>query len=119
MIVYKFRESDRVYAGTVELPDGPTIPPYHTFQAPPEKAGHYAVMQNGWVLIEGETPAEPPPPPQPDPKEVYNAQQKKNRAAAYAAESDPIFFKAQRGEATMEEWNAKVLEIQERYPYQE
>ena len=116
MIVYKFRESDMVYDGSVELPDAPTIPPYHTWQAPPVQAGYYAVMRGGWVLIEGETPPAPPPP---DPKIAYNAQQKQNRANAYAAESDPIFFKAQRGEATMEEWEAKVAEIQERYPYQE
>ena len=40
-----------------------------------------------------------------------------NRAAAYAAEADPLFFKAQRGEATMDEWQAKVDEIRNRYPY--
>jgi hypothetical protein len=40
-----------------------------------------------------------------------------NRQAAYASESDPIFFMAQRGEATMEEWEAKVAEIKARYPY--
>ena len=28
---------------------------------------------------------------------------------------DPLFFKAQRGEATMEEWIAKVNEIKARY----
>lgn len=39
------------------------------------------------------------------------------RAAAYAAEADPLFFKAQRGEATTEEWSAKVEEIRARYPY--
>ena len=39
-----------------------------------------------------------------------------NRRAAYTAESDPLFFKAQRGEATMEEWQAKVAEIKERFP---
>ena len=39
-----------------------------------------------------------------------------NRMAAYIAESDPLFFKAQRGEATMEEWQAKVAEIKARYP---
>ena len=38
------------------------------------------------------------------------------RAAAYRAESDPLFFKAQRGEATMDEWLAKVAEIRARYP---
>ena len=42
---------------------------------------------------------------------------KANRAAAYAAEADPLFFKSQRGEATTEEWTAKVAEIKERFPY--
>jgi len=40
-----------------------------------------------------------------------------NRATAYTAEADPLFFKAQRGEATIEEWQAKVAEIRSRYPY--
>jgi hypothetical protein len=39
-----------------------------------------------------------------------------NRRAAYIAEADPLFFKAQRGEATMEEWQAKVAEIKTRFP---
>lgn len=43
----------------------------------------------------------------------------KERQAAYTAESDPIFFMAQRGEATMAEWEAKVAEIKVRYPYPE
>ena len=38
------------------------------------------------------------------------------RAEAYRNESDPLFFKAQRGDATMEEWQAKVAEIKQRYP---
>lgn len=45
------------------------------------------------------------------------AQQEALRQAAYASESDPIFFMAQRGEATVEEWTAKVAEIKARYPY--
>lgn len=40
-----------------------------------------------------------------------------NRAAAYAAESDPIFFKAQRGEATMDDWRTAVAAIQLSFPY--
>lgn len=42
------------------------------------------------------------------------AAQKAARAEAYRTESDPLFFKAQRGEATMEEWLAKVEEIKTR-----
>jgi hypothetical protein len=38
------------------------------------------------------------------------------RQQAYIAETDPLFFKAQRGEATMEEWQAKVAEIKTRFP---
>lgn len=41
----------------------------------------------------------------------------RNRAAAYAAESDPIFFKAQRGEATMDDWRTAVAAIQLSFPY--
>jgi hypothetical protein len=42
---------------------------------------------------------------------------KQERAYAYTQEADPLFFKAQRGEATMAEWEAKVEEIRTRYPY--
>ena len=45
------------------------------------------------------------------------ASAKHNRAAAYAAEADPLFFQSQRGEATTAEWEAKVAEIKARYPY--
>ena len=38
------------------------------------------------------------------------------RAIAYQEESDPIFFKWQRGEATEQEWLDKVAEIKARYP---
>lgn len=46
--------------------------------------------------------------------ELYKVQL--DRKTAYNLESDPIFFKAQRGEATTEEWLAKIAEIQARYP---
>jgi len=42
--------------------------------------------------------------------------QKALRATAYRAEADPLYFKAQRGEATNDEWLAKVAEIKARYP---
>jgi hypothetical protein len=46
----------------------------------------------------------------------YVAQAEAQRAEAYRTESDPLFFKVQRGEATMEQWLAKVAEIKVRYP---
>jgi hypothetical protein len=39
------------------------------------------------------------------------------RKAAYQQEADPLFFMSQRGEATTEEWQAKIAEIKARYPY--
>jgi hypothetical protein len=40
----------------------------------------------------------------------------RQRHAAYVAESDPLFFQWQRGEATEQQWLDKVAEIQTRYP---
>jgi hypothetical protein len=38
------------------------------------------------------------------------------RKVAYAAEADPLFFKVQRNEATLQEWQDKILEIKKRFP---
>ena len=48
---------------------------------------------------------------------VLLEQAKQSRASAYQLEADPLFFKAQRGEATTDEWTAKVAEIKARFPY--
>jgi len=52
-------------------------------------------------------------------KNTFNAEQKKKRFAAYNLESDPIYFKSQRGEATNQEWLDKIAQIDARFPYQE
>lgn len=119
MIIYKFR-TDMVYDCEVEVPDGTkSIPKYHTFQAPPQQEGHYAIMRGGWVLIEGEKPVYPPPIDPEIEKQEFNNQQKNSRELTYRAESDPLFFKYQRGDATLEEWTSKIQEIKERFPYRE
>lgn len=64
----------------------------------------------GWLYQNGEFIPAPPTVP-------TKAEQEAARAEAYASESDPIFFMAQRGEATMAEWEAKVAEIKARFPY--
>lgn len=51
-------------------------------------------------------------------KQAFNAEQKKKRFLAYTVESDPIFFKSQRGEATNQEWLDKIAEIDARFPYE-
>lgn len=117
MIIYRFRQ-DMVFDCEVEVPDGTTaIPKYHTFQAPPVQEGYYAVMANGWILVEGEKPTWPPPVDPEVERFMYNEQQKRNRAQAYERESDPLFFKVQRGEATMQEWLDLVEQIKQRFPY--
>jgi len=52
-------------------------------------------------------------------QELAQQEAQRNRAAAYAAEADPLAFKLLRGEATEAEWEAKVEEIRARYPYPE
>lgn len=49
-------------------------------------------------------------------KAQLTAQAEAQRAEAYRTESDPIFFKWQRGGATEQEWLDKVAEIKARYP---
>ena len=52
-------------------------------------------------------------------KSIFNSQQKINREKAYQLQSDPIFMKWQRQEATQQEWLDKVEEIKLQFPYQE
>jgi hypothetical protein len=40
----------------------------------------------------------------------------RNRKAAYIAEADPLFFKAQRGEIEQQVWLDKIAEIKARFP---
>jgi hypothetical protein len=47
--------------------------------------------------------------------EEINSIQESNRKEAYREESDPLFFKWQRGEATQQEWLDKVEEIKSRW----
>jgi hypothetical protein len=80
----------------------------------------YAAEQ-GWVLLpegvgptwlyDGLTFSEPLP------YVPTREEQEAKRAKAYIAEADPLFFMSQRGEATLEEWQAKVAKIKVRFPY--
>jgi len=49
--------------------------------------------------------------------EAQRMEARQARAAAYTTEADPLFFKAQRGEATIEEWQSTVADIRARFPY--
>lgn len=77
--------------------------------------GQRAQFSNGaWVVVD------PEPTPEPvEPRPPTKVEQEALRRFAYVAEADPLFFMAQRGEATVEEWTSKVAEIKTRYPYPE
>lgn len=85
-------------AGAVDLPP-PNVP-----------AGYRAKLEAGAFVLEAIPEA-----PAPTPEQIAEAVRLK-RAAAYQNEADPLYFKAQRGEATLDEWKAKVEEIKTRFP---
>lgn len=68
----------------------------------------YAGWTDGRYYLE-EAPIQP----------ITRLDQELSRKFCYANEADPLFFLAQRGEATTEEWLAKIAEIKARYPYPE
>lgn len=76
-----------------QIPDDPANSDYAAYLA--------WVNEGGQVL-----PAEQPEPPS----------YVELRAAAYAAEADPLFFQEQRGEVPAGTWEAKIGEIKARYP---
>ena len=59
-------------------------------------------------LKAGNTPEAATPEPGPDIEAL--------RRAAYQVEADPLFFKAQRGEAAQADWLEKIEEIKARFP---
>lgn len=83
----------------VRLADGALVP------ADPANTDYQQYL--AW-LAAGHTPAPAPDPAAPDPAAL--------RRAAYQAEADPLYFQAQRGEATQAQWLAKVAEIKARWP---
>ncbi len=50
-------------------------------------------------------------------KELAQQEAQQQRAAAFTAEADPLFFQVQRGEVEQAVYDAKVAEIRARYFY--
>jgi hypothetical protein len=84
--------------------DPPTVP-----------EGQRAKWNGHWVFEDIPRP-EPEPDPDPEPTPEEKAEDlRKEKQYTYQKESDPLFFKYQRGEATEQEWLDKVAEIKARY----
>ena len=84
--------------------------------APPTvPEGQRAKWNGQWVFEDIPQPEPEPEPPEPTPEEKAEAL-RMEKQYAYQTESDPLFFKWQRGEATEQEWLDKVAEIKARYP---
>jgi hypothetical protein len=85
-------------------------------QEPPALSeGQRARFTDGaWLVVD------PEPVPEPETElPPTKGQIEQMRRGAYTEEADPLFFMSHRGEATVEEWQAKVAEIKGRYPYPE
>tara|TARA_R110000868_G_scaffold68712_1_gene203171 strand:- start:116 stop:433 length:318 start_codon:yes stop_codon:yes gene_type:complete len=100
-----FFHPDRGYFQTISTPSEELIAsfPSGTVEVPLKPGQDFEWDGSEWLYVA-------PPPPS-------REQQQESRADAYKSESDPLYFKAQRGEATMDEWLALVAEIKTRYPY--
>jgi hypothetical protein len=77
----------------------------------------HTLKQSDFYQVGGQWQCHYYPEPLPEAQQIENL--KAARAAAYTQEADPLFFKAQRGEIDLAEWEAKVQEIRERFPYPE
>jgi hypothetical protein len=109
--------SDATLAEYGVLPVARTERPEHDPITENLNEGTPAIINGVWTQVWIVTPA--------DPDEIaqriadQTAMIRDQRATAYREEADPIFFKAQRNEAEMSEWEAKVQEIKDRFPYPE
>lgn len=124
--VYSFDLATGLFLGAVQLndsdrsplePDVWHIPGYCTEVEPPVIGeGQFAKwVGTEWQLADVPKP-EPLPPVVPLTVTELNERAASDRAAAYRTESDPLFFKWQRGEATKQEWLVSIEAIKARFP---
>ena len=100
-----------------QLDEGNWIIPAGCVTEPPPAIGEKQLAQwlNGaWTVVTIPDPVEPEPEPI---LPLTLEELKRERRDAYRGEADPLFFKVQRGEATLEQWTALIAEIKARYPY--
>lgn len=122
MIVYQ-TDNDGYYVGEAIAYQSPLEPGKYlipagcvTLRPPREPLPDKTWRWSQTMWDEVDDPSIPAPPPPPTPEQQYEFA-RRMRANAYRTEADPLAFKMLRGEATQQEWEAKVAEIKARYPY--
>lgn len=102
-----FFHPDRGHWVAIEEPSDEILATYPegTIEVPSRPSQYAEWVDGAWV-------------DQPAPLPTKEEQQAR-RAIAYTAESDPIAMQMLRGDATKEDWLAKIEEIKARYPYPE
>jgi hypothetical protein len=101
--------TERLLAEYNVYPVTPTEPPAHTETEVVEDAGYLQLADNSWTQAWRVRPMTE------QELEQLSEQKDEQRRYAYQTEADPLFFKWQRGEATQEQWLAKVAEIKVRF----
>lgn len=102
--------TDELLAEWGVFPVEPSVPPLCKEKEVVEDAGFLQLQDGSWKqawLVRPMNAQE---------LEALAREKDELRKIAYQNEADPLFFKAQRGEATMQEWLDKVQEIKNRYP---
>jgi len=115
-------DADGYFVGLTTADESPLEPgvfliPAGAIDAPTPNVpeGQRAKWNGQWVFEDIPQPEPEPEPPEPTPEEKAEAL-RMEKQYAYQTESDPLFFKWQRGEATEQAWLDKVAEIKARYP---
>lgn len=116
-------DAEGYFSGPTVADESPLEPgvfliPMGAVDVPPPSVpeGKRARYVGGKFVLENIPMPEPEPEPTPPTPEEIATAVSAARQSAYMREADPLFFKAQRGEATLDEWKAKVEEIKTRYP---
>lgn len=116
MNIFHFNPTTKAYLGQSPANESPREPGVYILPANSTSV-EPPVARDGFVPVWGGSNWQVEPFPVPlEPAALPVIPSADLRRIAYMQEADPIFFKWQRGEATKEEWLAKITEIRIKYP---